>query len=754
MARSIRILLIACAVSAPLANAARAEDDEWSQCGAGVEVPRRPVVETTETETDPEAIYMSADDADLSEDGVSTLRGNVTVAQGTRRIRSDELVYTASDEIMDARGAVRFWDDGVFIAGDGARAELAQNTITMKPVERYALEDSRGHGSAAEMTTLGNELMTANDLTYTTCDPDQTDWRVIAGDIEFDRVEETGTARDTWLEFKGQRVFYLPWLSFPLGDRRKSGFLAPTFGVDSSSGVDVTTPYYFNLAPNYDATVGSRAMSERGVQAQGEFRFLTRSFGSGRTVAHYLPSDAKYDDDRAAFDLEHRHRLSDRWSTEARFEWVSDAEYYEDFGTRLSQSSRTHLPRRFDANYRADALHARVRLEDFLTVDRTIPLDDRPYARIPQVLVRTNVAERNRALNFGATAELTSFDRRSSTTGVRALVQPSLSYPVHSGGAFAVPKATLHLTGYDLSRIETDAYRNDAPSRLLPTFSLDGGTFLERPYSLADRTLTHTLEPRLYYLLVPYDHHDDVPNFDSTLSSFSFAQLFRENRFSGADRIGDANQLTLALTSRVLDDHGEERVRASVGQIHYFRDRKVTLSEDEKPQTTGVSDIIAGLETRPAREWRLRTDLQYDTGADRTEKSTLNLRYQPDRRSVFNAALRFLRDDDPTKDIKQADLSFAWPLGTRWRGVGRWSHALNDDRNKPLEVFGGIEYESCCWGLRVVAQRFLNRGADSLGGEQYANGIFVQFELKGLTGVGSSADAFLTRTIPGYENEF
>ena len=752
MTSATRSILLALVVTAGYSSAARSAD-EWALCGTGAPVPPRPSVEADEG--DPEAVHLSAREADTSEDGVPRLRGDVRVVHGTRQLQSDELVYTESDEIMDARGNVRFWDEGVFIMGDGARLDRARNTLTMKSVSRYVLENEHGHGSAAEITSQGDEHVTAHDPTYTTCDPDSADWRILADRVEFDRVEDTATAHDTWLEFMGHRVFYLPWISFPTSDRRKSGFISPTFGVDDSTGVDVTTPYYFNLAPNYDATLSARTMSERGVQAQGEFRFLSRSFGAGRTAAEYLPFDAEHDDHRAAFNLEHRHRWTKRWSTDTHFEWISDAEYFEDLGAGLSQTSRTHLPRRFDASYRGDGWSALVRFEDFLTVDRTILKEDRPYASLPRIGVRTDHPERDRMLNFGATTELTYFERESSTTGVRAHLQPSLTYPLRSRGAFLVPKAALHLTGYDLDRSGAGAMASEdgSPSRLLSSFSLDGGAFLERPFSLRDRTLTHTIEPRLFYLLVPFERQDDIPNFDSSLSSYSFAHLFRENRFNGMDRIGDANQVTFALTSRVLDEGGEELVSAGVGQIHYFRDRRVTLEPGHEPETAGTSDIVAEFEVRPAREWRLRGALQYDTGADRTEKNALSLQYQPDRRRVVNAAYRLVRDADPVKDIEQADLSFAWPLGVSWRGVGRWRYAFSEERDRTLEAFGGVEYESCCWGFRVVGRRFLSRGDGGNDG-RYSDGIFVQFELKGLTGGGASTDAFLARSIPGYENEF
>ena len=741
-------LLLALAMSGAFAGAARGADADWLLCGAGLQVPARPASAALEPGADPQAIYLSADDGDFIENGVSVLTGNVEVEQGVRQIRSDELVYNRPEETLNARGNVRFWNKGVFAAGDEARAHTGKDVITIEPGASFILEDRHGHGDGAGVAIFGRERLTAHDATYTTCNPGAADWRVTAGRVEFDRVEGVGDAWNAWLEFKGLPVFYTPWISFPLGDRRKSGLLAPSYGVSGSSGVEITAPYYFNLAPNYDATLAMRVMSARGVQGQGELRFLSRTYGAGQVAAHYLPFDAKFDGARAAVELEHQRRWSSRWSTHARFEWVSDAEYFGDLGTTLSQSSRTHLPRRIDANYRADGWSARIRLEDFLTVDRTIQPQSRPYARLPQILVHTRRPERNRALNFNAAGQLTYFDQRSRTTGARVDLQPSVTYPIRTAGAFVIPKATLRFTRYALDQTGAEASGDSAPSRLLPGFSLDGGVFLDRPFALRGRSLTHTIEPRLYYLLVPFDRQDALPNFDSGRFSFNFAQLFREDRFSGGDRVGDANQLTLALTSRLLDEGGGELARASIGQIRYFRDRKVVLDATHDPDTAQNSDIITQIEARPAREWRIRADLQYDTGADRIDKNTLSVRFQPDERRVVNATYRFVRGaGQQIAAVDQTDLSFAWPLGAHWRAVGRWNLAINRNRSKTLEVFGGLEYENCCWGFRAVARRFLTSGG------QYLSGVFLQLELKGLTGVGHDTETFLEHNIPGYENE-
>ena len=756
MGPATRHLLLAFAAPALLASAAAGADDGRPLCGPGFRLPERPATEAAEPGAEPGTIRLSADDAEFGEDGISKLTGNVVVQRDSQQLRSDEVVYDQSAEVIEARGDVRFWDEGIFVASEGARAELGEDVVSFTPESTFMLERAQSHGSAAEIRALGDDRVIATDMSYTTCEPGDAEWRITAREVELDRVEGVGTASDVAFELMGQPLFHLPRFSFPLGGRRKSGFLAPSFGTSGSRGAEVSVPYYFNLAPNRDATLTARTMSNRGVQAQGELRFLSRVFGSGRLAAEHLPHDSKFDGDRTAFDLVHGRRWSDRWTTDARFEWVSDKEYLEDLGASLSQSSRSHLPRRLDAAYRGDGWDALVRFQDFMILERTIGPEDRPYAQLPRVVVRTNLPERNRAPNLGLEAEVTHFDHEGRTTGTRTDLQSFVTFPSYSAGAFLRPKAALHVTAYHLNRTDEEeaAGLDDDPGRVLPSMSLDSGLFLERPVTLSGHSLTHTIEPRFHFLLVPYERQDELPRFDTVRPGFSFARLFRDNRFAGRDRLGDTTQATFALTSRLLDERGGERARASIGRITYFRDRKVTL-EDEPPETSRYSDFVAELEARPARDWRLGAGLQYDTGADRTEKSALNVRYQPGPRGVVDLGYRLVRDIDATdRAIEQADLSFAWPLGTHWRAIGRWSYALNEDSNRTLEAFGGLEYESCCLGFRVVARRFRRGGLARDDDDNYSDSIFLRIELKGLTSALSRTEALATPGIPGYENEY
>jgi LPS-assembly protein len=553
-----------------------------------------------------------------------------------------------------------------------------------------------------------------------------------------------GTAHHAWITFKRVPIFYSPYLTFPLSDQRRSGFLAPSYRVSSASGLELTVPYYLNLAPNYDATVGLRGMTERGVQLQGEFRYLTTR-GQGQLGLELMPDDRKFGSGRSAVSFQHTGYFAERWSANVNFNRLSDRQYFEDLGTNLAIASQTFAERRADVYRWGNGWYALGRLQSFQTLDRRLPGGSRPYERLPQLMAVYRPAERNRQVNFSGTAELVHFDRRDSVTGVRMDLRPTVSYPIRGTAGFIEPRATLRQTLYSLDGTAPGAKRT--PTRTIPTFSVDSGLFFERNLEIRGQSLVQTLEPRAFYLFTPPTNQDDLPVFDTGRFTFAFAQLFREDRFSGADRVGDAHQVALALTSRVLDPAGGELVRGSVGQILFLRDRRITLPGQAR-ETDSVSNLVGEVSANLGRRWRVLGGLQWDPHATRTERSTVALRYQPDPLRVVNAAYRFLRQaPGVVGSVEQMDLSFAWPVARHWRAVGRWNHSLPD--NRMLEAFGGLEYESCCWAFRAVGRRYLS----STEGE-HTNAIFFQLELKGLTGIGRGTVSFLERSIPGYENPF
>lgn len=716
------------------ANVSAAAED-WAQCGPGYVLPARPVVERDPG--DPDATYVNADQVDATEGGVTILTGDVDVARGPEQIRADKVTYDEPGQTIDAEGNVRYWnDEGIYITGTRGRADLQTDRTVMESAD-YLVIGGHARGEAEHVELTGRDLMNVRNATYTTCNPGSPDWILVAKQIRLDKSTNIGSARNVWVKFKNVPIFYSPFLTFPLSDERKSGFLVPSAGVSGTRGVEATIPYYFNIAPNYDATLALRPMSNRGVQTQAEGRYL-QPWGEGLLGIEYLPHDSEIDDDRTALHFQHNGNFADRWTADVNVDWVSDNDYFEDLGTELAVTSRTYLERRGDLTYTGNGWWGRARVQDYQTLDETLLPGSRPYERLPQLFATTARRERNRRINFGGTAEFVSFDRDASVTGNRVDLRPFVSYPIRTAGTFFVPRAVLRFTQYDLDNVAAGA--DDSPSRLIPTFSLDGGAFFERPFKFADRSLIQTLEPRAYYLFTPFDGQDDQPVFDTAEYTFSFAQLFRDDRFAGADRVGDANQLTLALTSRFLMPDGDELFRASIGQIRYFSDRKVTLPSDPR-DNKNASDLVAEVAANLARRWRVLGAMQWNSNDDITNRSTVSLRYQPNRRSVVNLSYRFVRGV-----AEQTDFSFSWPIAENWRAVGRFNYALDLDTD--LETFAGIEYESCCWGLRLVGRRYLSNTEG-----EHTNAIFLQLELKGLTGIGSAA-AFLERNIPGYENEF
>lgn len=709
-------------------------------CGGGLRFP--PPLESTPAgkAADPDTLYLEADNAENA-DGVSTLIGRATAIKGAKRLEADRLRYGQSDHRLDATGNVRFRNEGLFITGEKASARFDIDRAGFENAD-FALQAIQGQGHATEVEIEGDDRLEAKEVDYTTCDPSNPEWRMRADRVELDRKDETGTAHGVRLELFDIPVLYLPYLEFPLSDRRRSGFLTPDIGTSSGGGLDIRIPYYLNLAANYDATLAIRTMSRRGMQAQGEFRFLTEGFGTGRISARYLPKDREYEGDRGLIDLEHRHRWKERWSSDLRFAHVSDNDYFEDLGSELSHSARGAIERHFDLRYRGDSWSARARVQDYRILESLAP-EDRPFARLPQILLQTEGFERNLRPNIQAQAEFVRFEGSAGITGNRTDFQPALSWPFRNAWGFLVPKATLHLTRYELD-LDSDLDPNDRKrsdrSRTIPAFSLDSGLFFEREMVIGGAGMIHTIEPRLHYLRVPYKKQDDLPIFDTALADFRFSRLFRENRFSGRDRIGDADRLTLAITSRLLDSDGRESLRLSAGQIRYFRDRRVHLPNESESLIERSSDLIAEVIAQTPSKWHLRAGVRYDPHRDRTARSSLAAHYRPDRRRIANAAWHFARDEH-----EQIDLSFAWPINERWRAMGRWNYSL--DHRTEIETFGGLEYASCCLAFRTVARRFLIGDA-----EDHSTGIFFQLELKGLGGAGQGADDFFERNIPGYED--
>ncbi|MDZ7750507.1 MAG: LPS-assembly protein LptD [Gammaproteobacteria bacterium] len=733
---------------------------DWSLCVDQEVVPPRPPWEGDAGLLDAGALELFADEAVLERDGISTLRGDVRVLRDGDRLHGGLVVYDRDADAMDIGDTVRYWSSDLYLSGSRAHYEFGTGEAWLDDVTfRLGQEHARGTADTVRLSTADVLLM--ERMTYTTCSPGAVDWEIGAASVEIDRDADVGVARHAKLEFKGVPILYTPYLSFPLSDTRKSGFLAPTIGQSTETGLDVTIPYYWNIAPERDATLALRHMSDRGTLFQGEYRYLVDDGhdGEGLLNLEYLPDDDEFGADRSLIALEHRQRLNPYWRTRVDFTNLSDGEYLNDLGTDLAVSSTRFLRRHAELGYARYGWNVIGRVEHFQILDDSIRQASRPYRRLPQLRATYSKLFDDRRLRFDFTGEAVNFDQDDRVEGGRYHLAPTLSYQYRTPGTFLVPKLTLNYTAYDLSNRQ--AGEPASPDRTVPVASVDSGLVFDRPFTWGGSGFIHTLEPRLFYLYAPERNQDDLPLFDTGEFSFNFAQLFRENRFSGVDRINDANQATVALTSRVIGHDGGERLRASVGRIYFFSDREVTRRPNDPPLTADSSDVVAELAADFARRWRLRGGIQWDEENDWVEKGTTQLRYQPNEEAVVNLAYRFVRDSRDERDrrfkdrtIEQTDVSARWPIGVSTALVGRWNYEITNDRT--LDSFVGVEYENCCWGIRAVARRFLKDG-DIVGAgtdTDYSTGFFVQLQLKGLAGIGSEAASFLEKQIPGYQNTF
>ncbi len=632
------------------------------------------------------------------------------------------------------------------IRGDEIKLNFKDDRTTVSNA-KFDLYDRHGRGEAERLRRDGNKNTTRlKNTTYTTCPIGNNDWYLNADKIKLDHDEGIGIARNVSINFKGIPFFYAPRMTFPLDDRRKSGFLTPSFGSTDESGAEFSIPYYWNIAPNRDATLTPRILAKRGLQLRGEYRYLSQK-GKGSISGEYLASDNEYnDDDRYLFAYKNITAITPRFNVNANINYVSDDNYFEDLGNSIRLSSITHLERRVDASYSGDFWSVTGRLQGFQTIDNTIPSSSRPYERLPQVVFNANLPDQYFGLDYGLRAEAVYFNREGSVTGSRYDILPTVSLPLRSSYGYITPKLGLRYTKYNLEN--TLATANSSPDRSVPIFSIDSGLYFDRDTSFGGRAITQTLEPRLYYLNVPKRNQNNLivdqtgqsVVFDSGLFDFSFDQLFRENRFSGADRIGDANQLTAALTTRFIDkSSGIERASASIGQIYYFQDREVILPTGiiEKDST---SDIVAEVTARFTRSLSARAGIQYDPNNSQTEKGVVSVRYQSQDNHIVNFSYR-----QRQSLLEQTDISVNWPINKQWSAVGRWNYALDQERT--IDAFAGLEYENCCWVVRVIGREYINDLSQT--NENFA--LMLQLELKGLTSFGDKVKKFLGRGILGYD---
>jgi len=631
---------------------------------------------------------------------------------------------------------VTYTDPNLTVRGQGA--QLEPGAATFEQAE-FSLSAVNGRGSAERIKATASGDLELDQVRYTTCPVGNDDWAIRAADIDLSQRRGLGTGRGVRLDFKGIPLLYAPVFSFPIGNERKSGFLYPSFDVSGRSGTGISVPWYWNIAPNYDATFEPTYYTKRGLKLDTEFRYLT-TLGRGVLNAEYLPDDHEFGDSRSLLRFTDQSDFTRHLRLNLDAANASDSDWFEDFGSGPEGTSTLYLNRSADLIYLSDHWYAVARAQNYQTIDDTIAPVFRPYTILPQVAVSGRWPRLPFSVTLGFDMEVSNFEHNFADsidtlpTGMRFDVAPEIRMPLRHGGIFLEPMAGFRYTTYDLD--DTTAGQDDSPSRSAPILSLDGGMVFERNSGSRQQRL-QTFEPRLMYLYVPFREQDQLPVFDTVPADLNMIQLFRTNRFVGADRLSNANQLTVGVTSRLLDaETGRQFLAATVGQSYYFDAPRVLLP-NEQFDDEEASDLIAEVELKAFSNWNVHMGLQWDPGETRSEKGDVYFRYQPDNQRVMNLGYRFRRDV-----IEQVDGSVAWPVSEKWAAYGRVVYSL--DESTAINQFAGIEYRSCCWRLRAVAERAVRtREGDT------DTSFMVQLELNGLSSVGN-ADAFLERSVAGY----
>jgi LPS-assembly protein len=691
-----------------------------------------PVETVVPEESDNPPVEFTADDAEVTADGISRFRGRVVVRQGARELEAGQVEYDERTGRVKVTGRAAYREPTFEISARDGEYD-ARSGEALFYDGRYVVPSRPARGEASEVVVSSKGKIFLEDVKYTTCMDEDPDWELQAEDLELNIRESRGVARRVKLDFKGVRLLYFPYLSFPLSDDRKTGFLLPEFRNSDRSGTEFQVPFYWNIAPNQDATLTPRWMSDRGLQLLNEYRYLTRrSFGQANV--EYLPSDDKYGEDRYFSSWRHLTRYQTGWRTSVDIKDASDREYLEDLGSSVSDTSQTHLLRNVEVSYLGTHWNFVARARNYQTIDVDVTDEDKPADALPQLLLSGNWDDGPLGFSYGFNSELVSFDRDTGVDGVRLSMQPTVSLPVEGPGYFFVPAVSWRLTEYDLEK-EGDL-GNDQPSLETPIASVDAGLVFERESKTGK--YVQTLQPRMLYAYIPYRNQDDIPLFDSGEPDFNYVELFRPNRFVGGDRVGDTSQLSVGVTTRLLASAtGREFLRATLGQAFYFDDRRVTLPDGEG-DNSNQSDVVAELGLDIFKNWAANLGYHRDVSDNETRLAEVRLQYRPASNKAVNASYRYRPGI-----LEQASLSVGWPLMQKWSVFGAIDYSLRDETT--LDRMVGLQYESCCWAARIASSRQVSNRDGSKD-----SAIMLQLEFKGLAGLGSNARNRFERDILGY----
>lgn len=708
---------------------------------------------------------VTADYGHYNPNGDSVLEGNVVIDQQGRQIRADKITIDQTQTYASAEGRVQMAQAGLLVQSDQINYNLKTQQGDLHN-SFYIAEEQHAHGMAEKIARTSTNTLVLNNATYSTCPPEQAPtWKIQANEIKLNQETGRGETRGTKLYVKDVPVLAVPYFNFPIDDRRTTGILTPSFGFTNDGGVELAVPVYLNLAPNYDATVTPRYIGDRGPMLEGEFRYLTENFGQGQIWGGYLASDNKYnDEDRKDFHFLHNWQINEQFNTNLEYNYASDKDYFADLNNNPNSRTDLNLRRAWELNYRngIPGLRAQLKVEDFQTLDPTIPDEDRPYARLPQFLLNYKTGnpqgfqiEFNHDTAYfkkdinnleASTTDLNSYE----PSGTRIYNDFKVRYNYRNPWSFVIPEVSLRNVNTFFDKDTQNALNqfdssSETKSVTVPQFTLDAGLTFEK-----EGRFLQTITPRAFYAYAPYQNQDGHPNFDSATASINYDQLFSPYRFYGHDRLEDNNFLSLGLSYSLFDEVGLERIRASLGQSFFFEDRRVTLENTaDSFDTESRTGPVVSLASQLTENLNIGANAAWMSNGDNAQRD-LHLFYTGEQGNLYNVGYINRRHIPNRQDhYDQVVASFIQPVYNNWRILGHAQYDL--DNSVAREYLLGVNYESCCWGISVYGRSYYNDLDDvSDHNVKPKRAIMAELNLKGLGSFNNKLASLLENRILGF----
>lgn len=669
-------------------------------------------------------IQVKSQDSQIKQNTFAQFSGNVEIDSTALSIKADDAILNRQTQTLKATGNVSFKDNNITVTSQNVQLNRLSNELLIED-SLYQLNRVQGHGRAEKIAIGQQTGINLLESSFTTCPVDDEVWRIQASNIEISPDQSRGIVKHARFYIKDVPVLYLPYFSFPVNDKRQSGILYPTIESNSSTGVSVEQPIYWNIAPNYDLTFSPRLMSERGLQVKTEARYLTNQH-AGQLNVEYLANDQALDDksERYFYRFVHSGNIAQNWRVNADVNGLSDDNYIVDLGSDYYNRADTHLYKTLGVSYFSEDLDITAQFRDFEV------LGDHPdsYRALPEIRLNY-LTPMGMGAEFELNSELAYFEsnQQVNPTATRFHFAPTVRYPFQNQYSEFLAEATVLHTQYIQNNIQGTLLEKNV-SRTLGQAKLYGALTFERPSILFGGNATQTFEPKVQYLYTSFEDQTNIGLYDTTRLFNDFAGLFRGQEFTGLDRISDNNQVTIGMTSRFIDKNNQERFKLSLGQIFYLKDNQV-LDASKKDDR---SALAAELDWQIGSKWYVHTQAQVSTLTDKVDRSSLSLEYQLSNDKIIQINHRYVRDLSSEK-INQVGVTASWPLTKNWQWVGRWYHDL--DLNRTVESYSGVQYESCCWTVSLVAQRNLSNRFNESGAQstdEFESGFHVYFTTRNL----------------------